>query len=164
MTPEEILLSVFNNATAAPHSQAVSDQAIRRNLEYVSKCISNRAGIRLLMSCLLAKVHKPQVDPRKPYTEINTDDCFSGRTYDERYLTHFINENQLPCNVTTGESTMNLVRPTTCADITLFKGSMSYLMHAIGAVDIFYNGAIGVYEKKGFVHVGKHHKQLRWNG
>ncbi|MCP4598632.1 restriction endonuclease, SacI family [Neptuniibacter sp.] len=101
MTPEEILDSILATATASPEQQAVADTGIRENLEYVCKCISNRAGIRLLMSCLLAKVHRRNVDPREPYTEIDSVNSFSGRTYDERYLTHFINENQLPCNVTT---------------------------------------------------------------
>ncbi|MEW6200568.1 MAG: hypothetical protein AB1546_01220, partial [bacterium] len=53
------------------------------------------------MSCMLAKIEKPEVDPRKPYTEINSPDCFSGRTYDERYLTNFISKHRLPCNSTT---------------------------------------------------------------
>lgn len=29
------------------------------------------------------------------------DDCYSGRTYDEAYITSFINKHQLPCNPTT---------------------------------------------------------------
>lgn len=53
------------------------------------------------MACLLAKLHRPEVDPRKPYTEIGELDAFSGRTYDERYITAFINEHNLPCNSTT---------------------------------------------------------------
>lgn len=53
------------------------------------------------MACLLAKLHRPEVDPRKPYTEIGEPDAFSGRTYDERYITAFINEHNLPCNSTT---------------------------------------------------------------
>ncbi|MBI3324261.1 MAG: restriction endonuclease, SacI family [Candidatus Omnitrophica bacterium] len=71
-------------------------------VEYVSRCLSNRAGVRLLMACMLAKLDRPEVDPRKPYTEIGGKDSFSGRTYDEQYLTHFINANHLPCNPTTG--------------------------------------------------------------
>lgn len=67
----------------------------------VSTNLSNRAGVRLLMSCLLAKIDDPAVDVRKPYTQINTEDSFSGRTYDEQYITAFINENNLPCNNTT---------------------------------------------------------------
>jgi DNA adenine methylase len=53
------------------------------------------------MACLLAKIDRPKVDPRKPYTEIGDPDSFSGRSYDETYITHFINEHRLPCNPTT---------------------------------------------------------------
>ncbi len=53
------------------------------------------------MACLLAKIHRPKVDPRKPYTEIGSSDSFSGRSYDENYITHFINLHHLPCNPTT---------------------------------------------------------------
>ena len=52
------------------------------------------------MACLLGKLHNPNVDPRKPYTEIGGIDSFSGRTYDEQYLTPFINQHRLPCNQT----------------------------------------------------------------
>jgi hypothetical protein len=50
---------------------------------------------------MLAKLHQPEVDPRKPYTEIGGADCFSGRRYDEQYLTPFLQANRLPCNSTT---------------------------------------------------------------
>jgi len=53
------------------------------------------------MACLLAKAHRPQVDVRKPYTEIGGDDSYSGRSYDERYITPFIMQHDLPCNNTT---------------------------------------------------------------
>jgi hypothetical protein len=53
------------------------------------------------MACLLAKIDRPKVDPRKPYTEIGDPDSFSGRSYDETYITHFINAHRLPCNPTT---------------------------------------------------------------
>lgn len=53
------------------------------------------------MSCLLAKAYNPSVDIRKPYTEIGTPDAFSGRGYDEQYITAFIIEHGLPCNTTT---------------------------------------------------------------
>lgn len=101
MSAEKILNEALARATANLNKPRVSDTAIGERLEYVCRCISNRAGVRLLMACLLAKADQPNVDPRKPYTEIGTKDCFSGRTYDEKYLTHFINENRLPCNQTT---------------------------------------------------------------
>ncbi|HUV31552.1 MAG TPA: restriction endonuclease, SacI family [Acidobacteriota bacterium] len=116
MNPNDILNKVLISATSNLKKRSVADPAIGKRLEYVCRCISNRAGIRLLMSCLLAKMHKKNVDPRKPYTQIGSTDSFSGRTYDERYLTHFINENQLPCNPTTAFLTpalRNIDRPLT---------------------------------------------------
>ena len=116
MEPNEILNNILKAATRNLRKRNVSNPEILKRLEYVCKCISNRAGIRLLMSCLLAKLHRKKVDPRKPYTEIGSKDSFSGRTYDERYLTHFINENQLPCNTTTAFLTpalRNIDRPLT---------------------------------------------------
>jgi hypothetical protein len=41
------------------------------------------------------------LDIRKPYTEIQEPDAYSGRTYDEQYVTAFVTEYELPCNVTT---------------------------------------------------------------
>ena len=57
--------------------------------------------MRLLLACALAKVVNPNVDIRKPYTELGGTDSFSGRTYDERYITALINEHKLPANSTT---------------------------------------------------------------
>ena len=69
---------------------------------YVTRCLSNRAGVRMLMTCALAKIHRPEVDIRKPYTEIDSDDTFSGRAeYDEKYIWPFTFENNLPVNATT---------------------------------------------------------------
>ena len=41
------------------------------------------------------------MDIRKPYTEIGDEDAYSGRTYDESYISQFITEHDLPCNPTT---------------------------------------------------------------
>lgn len=101
MSPKNILENSLERALRNLEQTVVQDINILKKLDYVCHNLSNRAGVRLLMSCLLAKVDKPHVDPRKPYTEIGTSDCFSGRTYDEKYLTNFINKNQLPCNQTT---------------------------------------------------------------
>ena len=60
------------------------------------------------MACMLGKIDNPAVDPRKPYTEIGSEDCFSGRTYDERYLTEFIAAHRLPANTTTAFLTPTL--------------------------------------------------------
>ncbi|TAD77801.1 MAG: restriction endonuclease, SacI family [Oscillatoriales cyanobacterium] len=53
------------------------------------------------MSCLLAKLHRPEIDPRKPYTKIPGRDSFSGRAYDEKYVKPFIDKHQLPANKST---------------------------------------------------------------
>ena len=55
----------------------------------------------MLLACGLAKAHQPTIDIRKPYTEIGPPDAYSGRTYDEAYITRFVLENGLPCNPTT---------------------------------------------------------------
>jgi hypothetical protein len=107
MTPEQILHEIYTRAVDAK-STVISSKAIRDRVEYVALCTSNRAGVRLLMSCLLGKLHHPHVDPRNPYTEIGGDNSFSGRTYDERYLTKFINEHRLPVNPTTAFLTPTL--------------------------------------------------------
>ncbi len=107
-SPEQILQSIYERATATLQKTVIEDAGIRERVDYVCRCTSNRAGVRLLMACLLGKLHNPSVDPRKPYTEIGGKDSFSGRTYDERYLTKFINDHRLPVNPTTAFLTPTL--------------------------------------------------------
>jgi len=101
MSVENILGEVLKRAQSDIKRREINNSEIYERLDYVCRCISNRACIRLLMACVLAKLDNPGIDPRKPYTEIGTSNSFSGRTYDEAYLTHFINVNGLPCNSTT---------------------------------------------------------------
>ena len=110
MTPEDILRGIYERAEAAAlvDKSVIPDIYIRERAAYVCRCTSNRAGVRLLMSCLLGKLDKPNVDPRKPYTEIGDPDSFSGRTYDEQHLAPFINEHRLPVNQTTAFLTPTL--------------------------------------------------------
>ena len=108
MTPEKILRGIHERAGATLNTTAITDPIIRERVDYVCRCMNNRAGVRLLLSCLLGKLDKPNVDPRKPYTEIGGTDSFSGRTYDERHLTKFINEHRLPVNPTTAFLTPTL--------------------------------------------------------
>jgi DNA adenine methylase len=86
----------------------IHDQEIAARVLSVVNCPSNRAGVRLLMSCMLAKVHRPEIDPRKPYTKIGSKDCFSGRSYDEQFIGDFITKHNLPCNSTTAFLTPTL--------------------------------------------------------
>jgi hypothetical protein len=108
MIPDEILTNIYDKASATLNTSVIENKEIRDRVDYVCRCISNRAGVRLLMSCLLGKLNNPALDPRKPYTEIGGNDSFSGRTYDERYLTGFISRHRLPCNQTTAFLTPTL--------------------------------------------------------
>jgi hypothetical protein len=100
-TPTTILDLTFERVTSNLIEPIIKDSAISQNVEFVCRNPQNRAGVRLLLACLLAKVHRSNLDIRKPYTEIGGEDCYSGRTYDEAYVTAFINKHSLPCNPTT---------------------------------------------------------------
>ncbi|MDX9952685.1 MAG: restriction endonuclease, SacI family [Anaerolineae bacterium] len=99
--PTAILDAAFQRVSVNPQQPIVAEVQISQRADYVCKNLSNRAGVRLLMACLLAKIHVPIVDVRKPYTNIEGGDSFSGRAYDEQYITSFINQHNLPCNSTT---------------------------------------------------------------
>ncbi len=99
--PPEILRNAFKRASEQIAEPIVSDSDIAKRIELVVRNIRNRACVRLLLACLLARIHKPELDIRKPYTEIRDSDAYSGRTYDERYVSPFIAEYYLPCNPTT---------------------------------------------------------------
>ncbi|MCU0490670.1 MAG: DNA methyltransferase [Chloroflexaceae bacterium] len=101
ITPADILEQAYRQAEASLDTAFVADATIGERVEYVCRNVQNRSGSRLLLACLLAKLHQPQVDVRKPYTEIGGIDTFSGRTYDEAYVTAFVSRYQLPCNPTT---------------------------------------------------------------
>lgn len=100
-TPAIILNLAFEKVIDNLNQSIIQNNAISECVEFVCRNPQNRAGVRLLLACLLAKIHRPSLDIRKPYTEIGGDDCYSGRTYDEAYITSFINKHQLPCNPTT---------------------------------------------------------------
>lgn len=100
-TCQQILEQAYTEANHDLTTFRIKKVTILEKVEYICRCQSNRAAVRLLLVCLLAKLEHPEYDPRKPYTEIGTDDSFSGRTYDEHYLTAFIMQHYLPCNITT---------------------------------------------------------------
>jgi DNA adenine methylase len=99
--PPEILDDALQRAISRLDTPFVTDTDLHERTAFVVRNLKNRAGVRLLMACLLAKLHKPEVDVRKPYTEIGTPDSFSGRSYDEGFLSAFIHQYELPCNPTT---------------------------------------------------------------
>lgn len=108
LAPDEILQNIYERASISLEESIIADAAMVERVDYVCCCMNNRSGVRFLMACLLGKLHNPNVDPRKPYTEIGGIDSFSGRTYDEQYLTPFINQHRLPCNQTTAFLTPTL--------------------------------------------------------
>jgi hypothetical protein len=100
-TPPEILAIALQRANTDIGNSIVTNEGVRQRVELICRNIRNKALSRLILSCCLAKIHKPEVDIRKPYTEIDGTDTFSGRTYDEAYIGQFIAEHRLPCNTTT---------------------------------------------------------------
>ena len=99
--PEKILEKLYQLSLKSVGGSAVKSQTTKTKIENVCRCNANKAPIRFLMACLLAKIHRPEIDIRKPYTEIAGDDTFSGRFYDERFIEKFIHKYKLPCNPTT---------------------------------------------------------------
>ncbi len=118
-----VLQRLHERATQDLNTPAVKEAEILELIDYVCRCLSNRAGVRLLMACLLAKLDNSQIDPRQPYTEIGGEQCFSGRTLYEQYIGSFITAHNLPCNSTTAFLTpalRNIARPLT-TDVTLVE-------------------------------------------
>ncbi len=100
-TPDAILIDLFHRANNSIGTTFITAADTTENLLLVCRNLQNRAGIRLLLACLLAKVCNPAVDIRKPYTEIPGADTYSGRFYDEQYIARIIADENLPCNPTT---------------------------------------------------------------
>lgn len=99
-TPTRLLDIAYEQASTAVQVPIVADTEVVERVKVACNS-KNGAGVRLLLATLLAKVHLPEIDIRKPYTEIGGADTYSGRTYDEQYVTAFIHKHQLPCNPTT---------------------------------------------------------------
>ena len=147
-SPTERIERLFQNAEKLGGRSGIKQSHIREKIDYVCRCLANRAGVRLLMACLLAKLDRPDVDPRKPYTEIGGEDCFSGRTYDERYLTQFINSHRLPCNSTTAFLTPTLRNQNTplTPDVELVGRPREVYKYTLELLDYVANGKIGAEE------------------
>ena len=99
--PSTILSAALKRASQAGNKRLINDETYSEKVAFVARNPQNRAGARLLLACLLAKIHTPRVNIRKPYTEIGSPDCYSGRTYDEQHVGKFVSDNKLPCNSTT---------------------------------------------------------------
>lgn len=133
----QFLAGAYDKAASSLETPVIADQGMQERIDYVCRCLVNRAGARLLMACLLGRIENPQADPRKPYTEIGAADSFSGRTLDEQYLTAFITKHRLPCNPTTAFLTptlRNISRPLT-TDVQLVGKPRQLYVQALQLLD-----------------------------
>lgn len=94
MTPTERLEALFESRLYHT-AGAVSSDATRTRIARMVRA-GYRAGSRLVMACLLAKLDRPEVDPRKPDPEAGPPDSFDGRWYDECHLGPFLVRHRLP--------------------------------------------------------------------
>ncbi len=101
MKPFEILDTCLVEALQNLPNSFISEHSIQEKVQDVCRCNTNKAPIRFLISCLLAKIDRPAIDIRKPYTEIKGNDTYSGRAYDETFVETFVAKHKLPCNSTT---------------------------------------------------------------
>lgn len=101
IAPTDILESFYQIVLNDLPNSLVKSVEVKEKVEFICRCNANKAPIRFLMSCLLAKIHNPNVDIRKPYTEIDGEDTYSGRFYDERFVELLVHKYKLPCNPTT---------------------------------------------------------------
>lgn len=99
--PQNILEQFYSTVAKNKAKTFLNSDGLREKVEFICRCNANKAPIRFLMSCLLAKIDKPKVDIRKPYTEIKGKDNYSGRFYDEQFVESFVHKYKLPCNPTT---------------------------------------------------------------
>jgi hypothetical protein len=137
ITPTDILESFYQKALDNLSKSVIKASAIKEKVEFICRCNANKAPIRFLMSCLLAKIHNPKVDIRKPYTEIEGDDTYSGRFYDEKFVELLVHKHKLPCNPTTAYLTpafRNLDRPLT-ADLAMVGRPREVYVFALEILD-----------------------------
>lgn len=107
MNPSDVLEKIYQTVLQKPNRQ-FSNPEIGNMISDICLCPNNRALTRLLMSCTLAKICNDRYKVCMPYTAINQEGCFSGRTYDESYISPFIFKYNLPCNASTAFLTPTL--------------------------------------------------------
>ncbi|NJL93005.1 MAG: hypothetical protein HC915_04435 [Anaerolineae bacterium] len=92
--PTEILDLAYATASRSLEQALLPVEWVDR-VALVRQHPTNRAGARLLLACALAKTPRPELDIRKPYTEIGGRDSYSGRSYDEDCIGPFIQQEGL---------------------------------------------------------------------
>jgi DNA adenine methylase len=138
--PSIILEELYKQANSNLSKTSLKFIKTKNHIESICRCNVNKAPIRFLMSCLLAKIVNKNVDIRKPYTEIKGDDTYSGRFYDEKYIGVFIQKYKLPCNPTTAYLTpafRNLDRILT-KDLILVGRPKEIYESVLSVLDIVY--------------------------
>lgn len=144
MTPSEILETALASVLQRLSIPFVAEQEIRNKVEFICRCNTNKAPIRFLLACLIAKIDRPTVDIRKPYTEIQGSDTYSGRAYDEGYIEGFIAKYKLPCNATTAFLTpafRNIDRLLT-TDLVLVSNPRIVYIHTLDLLDIVHKNQL----------------------
>lgn len=139
ITPTGILEELYRKANSDLSKSTVNVE-IKDKIDFVCRCNTNKAPIRFLMSCLLAKIHNPKIDIRKPYTEIEGDNTYSGRFYDERFVELLVHKYKLPCNPTTAYLTpafRNLDRVLT-TDLVLVGKPRGVYVSTLQILDLVY--------------------------
>lgn len=57
-TPDAWLQHIQAQATATLHTSVIADAAMRERVDDVCRCMSNRAGVRLLMACFAGQTRQ----------------------------------------------------------------------------------------------------------
>lgn len=140
--PTKILENLYRKALKNQSKSTVKLVGTKEKLEYICRCNTNKAPIRFLLSCTLAKIHNSEVDVRKPYTEIEGNDSYSGRFYDEKFIEPLVHQYTLPCNQTTAYLTpafRNLDRILT-TNLVLVGRPKDVYVYTLEILDSIYSG------------------------
>ncbi len=142
--PDQILSVALERASKDINKPIVTNDEVRYKIEQVCREPRNRACARFLIACALAKIHQPNIDPRKPYTEIGDEDAFSGRSYDENYISSLIRENNLPLNTTTAflTPTFRNIGETLTIDVKLIGKPRHTYELTLQLLDDIYQGRV----------------------
>lgn len=143
MNANEILQTIYEIASESQES-FIEDLDMRSLISDVCQCSNNRALTRLLLACTLAKTENPHYNACMPYTEIGETGRFSGRVYDEKYITSLIAQYQLPCNDTTAFLTpalRNIVQPLS-STITMAGNNKEMYRKAVLILESIENGKV----------------------
>lgn len=141
--PRSILDEAFQRAVDAD-VPLVQESSTAENIAAIATNLTNRALIRLLLAAALAKSHRPEVDIRKPYTEIGTEDAYSGRHYDEHFIAEFVKQHNLPCNSTTAFLTPALrnIGSTLSLDLAIVGRPKTLYKKALAVLDAVHQGRL----------------------